>query len=593
MRKTSPPSRPAARSAGHPAPRAARLRQGRRHPPARTPLPSANMVGIASMKTPTPWPKTVAKAFGRKAVAPLALGHFQDPNPRQTATPESDPRPCPPPPPPPPPTSLAGPRMRPLEEALRSDDRRGPRDRSGRPGPRLLRPRSRTRKPRLLPPHRPGHRGQRQVPPASPPPPATPPTRPAASATRPFGERPSTSAPTSPTPATACPDLTGPTGSTAANQLEESHRGHDPAAAPAIAAGCAPSIPAIILDDFTKAGAEYGHAREAGLAAALLLAREDMRHPRARRDRSGRRQGRGRHRPRCPRPAPRHLARVSTSTPDGDIKAATRLGRRWCRILGTDPDAAPARPAIEISFPPTCSTPSSRPSRRSTPPSPPTSPRRPAPPGTLHKRDHEKQAAVHRRPGGREHLRHQGPRAPRGHRHHAPPRARRPPPPAASPAPCASPPARRARTRVTVTSKVPPGHSAWARPSPRQAQRAAGAVPTDRRATCPAAHPQPPGPRLAPSGRHRLRHLRPRMRAFAGPVASAAWILARAGGAHHLRHHRHRLVRRRIPPDLARPVPPRSPTSPPAASTEFACRAGRRPRAAELDASPTPAPPAC
>ena len=39
------------------------------------------------------------------------------------------------------------------------------------------------------------------------------------------------------------------------------------------------------------------------------------RHPRARRDRRGRRQGRGHHRPRCPRPAARHLARGPPDAP--------------------------------------------------------------------------------------------------------------------------------------------------------------------------------------------------------------------------------------------------------------------------------------
>jgi hypothetical protein len=84
----------------------------------------------------------------------------------------------------------------------------------------------------------------------------------------------------------------------------------------------------------------------------------------------------------------------------------------------------------------------------------------------------------------------------------------------------------RATVTVTVTSKVPPGRLRMGKALAGKAQRAAGAVPTaepftrTRRRRVPAP-PLRAGIACDISGS---------MGAFAGPVASAAWILARAAG---------------------------------------------------------------
>jgi hypothetical protein len=103
----------------------------------------------------------------------------------------------------------------------------------------------------------------------------------------------------------------------------------------------------VILDDFTSGGAEPGTPAEAGLAAALMLAREDagILEPGETTAVAGKVEA---------IIGPDALARLRATwrevhqTADGDIRAMTRLARRWCRILGIDPDAAP-RPA-EVSI---------------------------------------------------------------------------------------------------------------------------------------------------------------------------------------------------------------------------------------------------
>ena len=82
------------------------------------------------------------------------------------------------------------------------------------------------------------------------------------------------------------------------------------------------------------------------------------------------------------------------------------------------------------------------------------------------------------------------------------------------------------RATVTVTSKVPPGRLRMGKALAGKAQRAAGAVPTAEPFTRTRSRrvPAPPlrvGIACDISGS---------MGAFAGPVASAAWILARAAG---------------------------------------------------------------
>lgn len=99
----------------------------------------------------------------------------------------------------------------------------------------------------------------------------------------------------------------------------------------------------IILSNFTAIGAGAGTSLEAGNAAALLLAREDA----------------GIFKPGETAAVKvqvesaigtESLSRLRSAwqaahrTADGDIRAMARLGRRWCRILGIDPDAVPPEP---------------------------------------------------------------------------------------------------------------------------------------------------------------------------------------------------------------------------------------------------------
>ena len=88
--------------------------------------------------------------------------------------------------------------------------------------------------------------------------------------------------------------------------------------------------------------------REAGSAAALVLARGDAgildpsetaawSTPRSRR----------RHRRQCPRAAATPPGSEPYQIADDDARTLVRLARRWCRILGLDPDAAPPAPSIE------------------------------------------------------------------------------------------------------------------------------------------------------------------------------------------------------------------------------------------------------
>jgi hypothetical protein len=278
----------------------------------------------------------------------------------------------------------------------------------------------------------------------------------------------------------------------------------------------------IILDDFINTGAEPGTPREAGTAAALLLAREDagiLEPAETARVTAEVEAAIG----------PGALARLRATwreahaTADGDLKAMTRLARRWCRILGLDPDAAPPAPvetglsdlldairdaieqlgeAVAGDF---------------APPPPP------FPPGTMRKREEEKQARSTASQAARETF------------------GRKTPPPAVTgtreardgEAAAARHLARAlreatagGRDTVTTTSKVPPGRLKMGKALASRAQRAAGAVPTAEPFTRTASRrvPAPPlrlGIACDISGT---------MSGFTAPVASAAWILARAAG---------------------------------------------------------------
>jgi hypothetical protein len=273
----------------------------------------------------------------------------------------------------------------------------------------------------------------------------------------------------------------------------------------------------IILDDFTAAGAAPGTPREAGLAAALLLAREDA----------------GILEPGETAPVaakveavigPDALARLRATwrevhqTPDGDMRAMARLARRWCRILGIDPDAAPPAP-IEITLSDLLDAVKEIEAAVKADFTPPP----PFPPGTLKKREEEKQARSTADEAARDTF------------------GAKVPPPAVTgtrdPRDGEAAAARRlaralrestagGRYKITVTSKVPPGRLRMGKALASRAQRAAGAVPTAEPFTSTRSRrvPAPPlrvGIACDISGT---------MKKFAAPVASAAWILARAAG---------------------------------------------------------------
>jgi hypothetical protein len=278
----------------------------------------------------------------------------------------------------------------------------------------------------------------------------------------------------------------------------------------------------IVLGDFTASGAAPGTPCEAGLAAALFLARED----------AG-----------ILDPAetasvaaqvekvigPGALARLRVTwrevhaTADGDLKTMTGLARRWCRILGLDPDAAPPAP-IEIDLSDLLDALREAIGQLAesvaedfAPPPPP------FPPGTVRKREEEKQARSTASRAARDAF------------------GRKIPPPAVTGTRDArdgeAAAARRlaralreatagGRDTVTTTSKVPPGRLKMGKALASRAQRAAGAVPTAEPFTRIVSRrvPAPPlrvGIACDISGT---------MSEYTAPVASAAWILARAAG---------------------------------------------------------------
>ena len=286
---------------------------------------------------------------------------------------------------------------------------------------------------------------------------------------------------------------------TAARQLEESRiEARQAGRRPADRRYLRASATKLVLADFTAAGAEPSSPREAGAAAALLLARED----------AG-----------ILEPAETALvtakveAAIGTETlgrlratwrefhaiADGDLRARVVLARRWCRILGLDPDAAPPAPLI-ITIPSELARALAKAieilaeavAADFAPPPPP------FPPGAADKREHEKAVRGNAERAAREVFGKQHP-PPGDHRH---PRATR----------------RGGRRRPPADPRAARGHRRGtrhchrhlqgpARPAPHgQGPRLPGAARRrghpDRRALHP--HPQPPGPRPAAEGRDRL-----------------------------------------------------------------------------------------
>ena len=283
------------------------------------------------------------------------------------------------------------------------------------------------------------------------------------------------------------------------------------------------TVSKLILEDFTAAGAEPGTPREAGSAAALLLARRDagILEPAETADVAAKVEKV------IGADALKRLEatwQAAHQVADDDARTMVRLARRWCRILGLDPDAAPPAPieiglsdlldaireaidaitaAVQADF---------------TPPPP-------FPPGRKAERDAEKTARIDADRAAREVF-----------------TRRATPPPAVTgtrePREGEKAAARRltrtlrdatagGRDTVTFTSPTPPGRLRMRQVLAADAQRAAGARPTAEPFTRTRSRrvPAPPlrvGIACDISGS---------MRAFTGPVASAAWILARAACA--------------------------------------------------------------
>ena len=132
----------------------------------------------------------------------------------------------------------------------------------------------------------------------------------------------------------------------AARQLEESRIEYRQAGRrPADRRYLRASATKLVLADFTAAAAEPASPREAGAAAALLLAREDA----------------GILEPDETAPVTAKVeAAIGTEAlgrlratwrefheiADDDLRTRVTLARRWCRILGLDPDAAPPAPLV-------------------------------------------------------------------------------------------------------------------------------------------------------------------------------------------------------------------------------------------------------
>jgi len=310
----------------------------------------------------------------------------------------------------------------------------------------------------------------------------------------------------------------------AARQLEESRiEGRQAGRRPADRRYLRASAAKLVLCDFTAAGAEPSSAREAGAAAALLLAREDadiLEPAETAPVTAGVEAAVG----------DGALARLRATwrefhaVADDDLRTRVALARRWCRILGLDPDAAPPAPLV-IKIPSELAKALARAieilaeavAADFAPPPPP------FPPDAPEKREREKTSRAGAERAAREVFGIRArPRAITG--------TREPREEEAAAARRLTRALREAtageRATVTTTSKVPPGRLRMGKALASRAQRAAGAIPTAEPFTHTRSRrvPAPPlrvGIACDISGS---------MGAFAGPVASAAWILARAAG---------------------------------------------------------------
>ena len=309
------------------------------------------------------------------------------------------------------------------------------------------------------------------------------------------------------------------------------------------------TVSKLILGDFTAAGAAPGTPREAASAAALVLARRDagILEPAETADVAAQVEKA------IGADALKRLEdtwKAAHQVADDDARTMVRLARRWCRILGLDPDAPPPAPieidlsdlldairdaidaisaAVEADF---------------TPPPP-------FPPGRKAERDAENTARIDADRAAREvFARRTTPPAVTGTREPRDPREGRRPPPHPHPARRHRRQARHRHHHLPGPARPPADAAGAGRRRPARRRR-----PAHRRALHP--HPQPPRARPAAARRHRLRHLR------------VHECIHRPGRLRRLdarprrlrparRDHRHRLVRGAGP----RPHPPRPGTRP-------------------------------
>jgi hypothetical protein len=282
----------------------------------------------------------------------------------------------------------------------------------------------------------------------------------------------------------------------------------------------------IVIGDFAAAAAPPASAAEAGQAAALILAREDAgileaaeAEPVARAVAAVIGEGK--------LGQLRQVWREAHRTRDDDARGMVRLGRRWCRILGVAPD----QPA-----------PKAGPSEAGGPPSPVASavgeatarvedaaraefaPPPPFPPGAAEAREAEGKA---RRQAGDAAARVFD-RDPAGGSGGTTGVTREPTPDEQAAARRLARALREAsaggRAETVITSATPPGRLRMRHSMTADAQRAAGAMPTAKPFTR-VERRRVPAPPLAVGV---ACDVSGSMSGFTGPVASTAWILARA-----------------------------------------------------------------
>lgn len=307
----------------------------------------------------------------------------------------------------------------------------------------------------------------------------------------------------------------------AAHQLEESRaEARQVARRPGDRRWLRATVTGLILDDFTAAGAAPSTPREAGSAAALVLARGDA----------------GILDPSETAPVEDKVEAVTGQdtlerlratwrefhqAADDDIRTITRLARRWCRILKIDPDSPPPAPLV-IEIPSELAEAIAEAIREiaaevASDLAPPPA----APPGRAAERAAEKDARSRASRASKRVFGSEDPSL-------VTTSARSPRPDEASAARRLARTLRNAtagtRAATVTTSQVPPGRLRMGKALAGRAQRAAGAVPTAEPFTRTVSRRVPAPPlKVAIACDISLS-----MRSFTGPVASAAWILARA-----------------------------------------------------------------